>query len=486
MFDEVIVWGPNVTLDPPLPSRPQETLGELEVGSTVTVNLMGSGLVVPRRPDPSKLYVRAANVDLWKYLTSAEKSVSFITGCPCVGKSAAVYAYAMWEAHVRDKRVLYIHGDHGGYSIVLASAGPDNTRVGSIDRHVETPRLLFTSILEFLEQRQVDIVVLDDNQPWLIMQVLASLREFPHVRMISCTSFQPLGELSTQDIAKSPEFSEFVMDSWTKEEYAAALSTKALVLHETVTSLEDIFYFAGGNVRLIQWSTERAKTVLDHMLRGVWDIGDLVGFLGVGDASQVCANALMTSYEGLTTVVSKYVAMRLLGNTSDRMIDKARATLPYSAFWQGLVTELEVLHLTRKRSGMRFLNSAGEIEEWGASREWTEEFRGASDPCLPAATPGWLVPGGYRQAGFDALYKASPHAVRAIRVTDARSHSCQLGQLVPFVEAMGVHVVEMVYVCRTHNFETFAAPTPDLEPQSQSQSQPQSQPQLQPQLESQP
>jgi hypothetical protein len=478
MFGDAIVWEPNVTLDPPRPSCPQKKLEELEVGSTVTVNLLGSGLVVPQRTDLSKLYVRAANVNLWKYLTSAETDISVVTGCPCAGRSVAVYAYAMWEAHLHDKRVLYIHSHCNGYSVVLASAGPGNTRVGRVNSFDDEPKILFDFIISILERREVDMVVLDGQLQWLIMRVFSRLKHFPGVRLITCTSYDAFGKVPTEAMAHAPGWSEFVMDSWTKEGYAAAIATQALVLHETVTSLDDIFYLAGGNVRLIQWSTERAKTSLNMMLRGVRDIGELVGSRGVGDERQTCVNGLKAGYGRQTIVASKYAALWPAYSLTDETIGKARATLPDNAAWQGLVTELEVLHLMRSRFTMLFLDPAGETEHWDRLREWTEEFRGASDPCLPAATPGWLVPYGYRQEGFDALYKASPHAIRAVRVTDASSHSCQLRRLVPFVEAMRVHVVEMVYVCRTRNFETFAVPTPDLEPHSQPdlESEPQSGP----------
>lgn len=57
----------------------------------------------------------------------------------------------MWEAHAHRKRVLYIHGDDSGYSFVLASAGPDNMRVGGVYGLHDEHQSLLDSILMFLE-----------------------------------------------------------------------------------------------------------------------------------------------------------------------------------------------------------------------------------------------------------------------------------------------------------------------------------------------
>ena len=44
------------------------------------------------------------------------------------------------------------------------------------------------------------------------------------------------------------------------------------------------------------------------------------------------------------------------------------------------------------------------------------------------------------------------------------NHQRQLKYLIPYVEAMNAHIVEMVYVCRRSNFDTFKVPSPELKP----------------------
>ena len=457
---KTIVWGQNATLGP------QEDLSELKVNATVAVNFTGSGLT--ERSPILTLHVRAACVDLWKYLADAEKTVSFVTGPPGIGKSIDVYAYALWEAQAHLKRVLYIHCDAAGYFIVLARAGPDNMRVGSVKGLDNEPQFLLDYIVTLLEQREIDIVVLDGRLSWLIESVFACLREFPDVRLISCTSFQAISKLSTEDTDKSSEFSEFVMDSWKKEEYDAAIDTGALVLHSPTLTVDEMFYYAGGSIRMIQWSVARVITNLSRKVRSSPDMGKLIGAGGVGDSSQSAVNSLMAIYEGQLVLLSKHVAVKLLDAVSDDVVEKARAALPHHPPWQGLATEIEVLNLVRRRNSMLFRNDSGGTEEWPRLRPDSSlplpTFFNASDPCLTDVTLDWLVPERFTQECFDAIYRVSPDTVRVIQITNANSHSCKLKYLIPFMEAMNAHVVEMVYVCRRSNFDTFKVPSPELKP----------------------
>ena len=457
---KTIVWGQNATLGP------QDDLSKLKVNDTVAVNFTGSGLT--DRSPILTLHVRAACVKLWKYLADAEKTVSFVTGPPGIGKSIDVYAYALWEAQAHHKRVLYIHGDNAGYSIVLARAGPYNMRIGSAKGLENEPQFLLDYILTFLEQREIDIVVLDGRLSWLIKSVFAYLCKFPDVRLITCTSFQAISKLSTEDAEKSPEFSEFLMESWKKEEYDAAIVTGALVLNSPTLTVDEMFYYAGGSIRMIQWSVARVVTTLTIKVRSSPDMGKLIGAGGVGDSSQSAVNSLMAFYEDRTIVLSKFVAMKLLDSVSDDVVQKARAVLPYHPPWQGLVTEFHVLNLVRTRHSMLFRNDTGGTEEWPRLRPGKSlplpTFFNASDSCLTDVTFDWLVPARFTQECFDAIYRVSPDAVRVIQITNANSHSCKLKYLIPYVEAMNAHIVEMVYVCRRSNFDTFKVPSPELKP----------------------
>ena len=117
---------------------------------------------------------------------------------------------------------------------------------------------------------------------------------------------------------------------------------------------------------------------------------------------------------------------------------------------------------------MLFRNDSGGTEDWPRLRPDSSlplpTFFNASDPCLTDVTLDWLVPERFTQECFDAIYRVSLDTVRVIQITNANSHSCKLKYLIPFVEAMNVHVVELVYVCRRYNFETFKVPRPELKP----------------------
>ena len=97
----------------------QENLCQHAMHTVVTINLAGSGL--SEGPDIINLYLRAACMNLWNFLLAACTDVSIVVGCPGVGKSVEVYAYAMWQAKAVQKRVIYVHTHGDGYSIISTS-----------------------------------------------------------------------------------------------------------------------------------------------------------------------------------------------------------------------------------------------------------------------------------------------------------------------------------------------------------------------------
>jgi hypothetical protein len=231
-----------------------------------------------------------------------------------------------------------------------------------------------------------------------------------------------------------------------------------------------MFYYAGGCIRLIQWSVARVITHLMLKMQTSDDMGKLIGAKGVGDASQSAVNSLMAFYGGRSVVLSKFVAMKLLDSVAEKVVENARNALPNHPPWQGLVTEFQVLNLVRTQETMLFRNDSGGVEGWLRLNPRVKRhnplptFINASDPCLKDATLGWLVPERFTQECFDAIYRVTLDAIRVIQITNANKHSCKLKYLIPFVEAMNVHVVEMVYVCRDSNFDTFKVPSPELKP----------------------
>ena len=88
-------------------------------------------------------------------------------------------------------------------------------------------------------------------------------------------------------MAKNPKFSKFMMDSWKKEEYDAAIATGALTLDSPTLTMDEMFFYAGGSIRMMQWPVEDVITFLTHKIRFVPDMRKLVGAEGFGDLSQM-------------------------------------------------------------------------------------------------------------------------------------------------------------------------------------------------------
>ena len=444
---------------------PQEDLRKLKENDTVTVNLAGSGLA--EHSDLLTLHVREARVDLWEHLAETKKRVSFVSGAPGIGMSMDVYAYALWEAHTHHKRVLYVHGGDDEYSIVLVSAGTNNMRFvnGVMDENDKD--FLLDTIVPFLEQREVDIVVLDGQISSVIESVFARMLEFRDVRMISCTPYDiASGYLySDEKMETVPDFSFFVMDSWTKEDYDAAIVSGALVLNSPTLTVDEMLYYAGGSIRMIQWSVERVITeLIPKLKKSYMDL--LIGYGGLYQS-----NSLIAIYRDQRIVLSKFVAMMLLNTFTGSVVETARKVLykdPPRMDWPDLALVLEVLFLARERPSVLFRNVSGRIEEWPRLRPDSSlplpTFSSASDPCLSDSQQDWLVPDRYTHDSFDAIYRVSLDTARLIKCTVFGRHSCNLKYLIPFVKAMNVHVVELVYVCPSYNLDYFKVPTPELKP----------------------
>ena len=220
---------------------------------------------------------------------------------------------------------------------------------------------------------------------------------------------------------------------------------------------------------MIQWSIERIKGTIDAKISTVANMEALVGRTAVGDSSESAVNSLMAMYDEASITLSRYTFARLLKTVRLSGLISLRDVLPYNPSWQGMVTELEVLTLVKSQEAIQFRNQNNTAERWPrihSSRiggELPLVFKD-TDARLADDTHDWLVPAQFNQGCFDAIYRVSRDAIRAIDVTDADDHKCNLKFLIPYVKTMNVHVVELVYVCRRRNFDSFKVPTPEIVP----------------------
>jgi hypothetical protein len=453
------IWGPISALEQ------YADLGALRVNDTVTVNnLKGSGL--SDCADSKKLYVRQACLDLWEHLTTTTKRVSLITGCYGVGKSVAVFAYAMRQASTHKKRLIYAHTHGAGVSLV--STAGDTVRFGQIKkkRGEAEPESLMTYIEWALDRKEVDLIVLDGQLLWSVESLLSILKRYPNVRLITCTSYQPVS-LSLEQFDRSPRYSQHLMDSWTKEEYEAAIAAGALTLFSPSYTVDQVYHYAGGSIAFMRREIEHLVTYLTGIFYEV-EMMDLVGKTRVGDRSKNALNTLMAFHGGSSVISSEFAIASLLMTMKNSRISEIRWMLCYNpSSWQGLVTKLDVLTLIQDQSSIAFRNSNGRIENWPRPHD---RYGGvplslicdANDKYLTYDTvDDWVVPTEYTHGCFDALYRVSPGVIRAIKITEEKEHPCNLGHLIDYVKALNAHVVELVYVCRRSNFDDFKTPRPD-------------------------
>jgi hypothetical protein len=376
-----------------------------------------------------------------------------------------VYAYAMRQAYAGHQRVIYVHSHGSGYSLVWSAGSHGNTAQYSfVEKQLEKPQILLDFVEAILQREEVDLIVLDGDLSWLIKSVFLKLQRDSSIQLISCTSFDAMPDMSSELSGHAAKRSEYLMASWTIEEFKHAQSTGALVFASSDITFDEIYFYAGGCFRFMKWKINQVISELDRDINKVSDLGKLIGNSALGDSSNSAMNALTSIYGGISTVSSRYVLRKLVKTLSMQMIYSIGYLLNDNASWQGWVTELKVLTLVRNHRSMNFRNIADEIEQWVRCTPMDIDFLQFDDymdPSLQRSDWDWAIPSKYCQGLFGAIYRVSVHACRWIQVTNATTNCCELKYLIPFIRAMDKHVVELVYVCRQSNFDAFRVPVPD-------------------------
>jgi hypothetical protein len=189
-------------------------------------------------------------------------------------------------------------------------------------------------------------------------------------------------------------------------------------------------------------------------------------------------------YDGVTSILSKYVGLLLVkaGALPGNVVAEKRNVL-LDPTWQDMAAEFHFLYLIENYPFINLRSLNGTVETWPRRRIYmTETGRDRSqsqdkrikydctfaDSCSsrvlrdPAT---WLIPLDFNPC-FEALYRVSSSVLRAVQITATSNHrhSCELQELIPYVREMSVHRVEMVYVCRADNFNSFLLPHPEIKP----------------------
>jgi len=433
---------------------PVVSWSSLSLGDVVTVNMAHSGL--KGKDDPfQKLYVRRACLDLFKFLSETPQNMLLVTGCPGVGKSVEVFSFALEQAQLHKKRVLYIHADiKSGISVVFKEdPNVDTARVG---RHEfsDAPEALSLFVDNVLREDLVDLIVLDGALPRLILKVFLKMDEYPSVKLVTCTSFQAPGKLSQEASMKCAPRARFIMDSWREDELYAALDAGALSLPPGTTRSEKFFY-SGGSVRLFLVSIEEVKTEIEIRISKVPDIGKIVGRGGIGDSSEDAANSLMAIYDGISVVLSQFALRSMMERIADYFIQKARQFLPDNPVWLGWLFEAEVMFAARRQKNLTFRNDSSvpsSIEMWEAPPGLTL-FENVTDLAPKCSKIGWYQPTLWNQKGYDALFLVSSDKLRIVQIsTSLKSRKFDLKDAIPLAKATNTHEIEVVLICGTKTF----------------------------------
>jgi hypothetical protein len=444
-----LVWNAErVTLGPAV------DWGSLKIGDVVAVPMAHSGLM--EKP-AQQLYVRRACLDLSKFLRDFPKNVLLVTGCPGVGKSIEVFSFALEQAQLHHKRVLYVHGDtKSGISVIFKDEPTIATARLARQTFSPEPEALSLFVDSVLREGLVDIIVLDGSLSWLILKVFLKMDEFPSAKLVTCTSFQAPGKMSQEVSMKCAPRGRFVMDSWQEDELHAALEVGALSLSPGTTESE-MFYYAGGSVRLFQAPVKDVESELESKISAVPDMSKLVGSGGVGDSSADATNSLMAMYSGKSVILSQFVLRKLMDRVSDDFIQKARLFLPSNPSWQGWLVEAEVMHTARTRRNLSFRSDSSEpkvTETWQAEAG-VISFEEVAELAEKNLKVGWYQPMRWNQKGYDALFRVSSDRLRIIQISmSAKSRKFDLKDAIPLAQAMNTHEVEVVLICGKLTFSS--------------------------------
>lgn len=131
---------------------------------------------------------------------------------------------------------------------------------------------------------------------------------------------------------------EHTMESWTKEEYKAAIASGAL----QETALDKKYYYAGGSVLYFKQPIEALIRFYKYMLP--MKLANVVKLLGDGcvvDESNDMVNSLTAIYKNHgredleKVVVSKYVLLLFISNVADVSVVRARSMLRANPYGKG-------------------------------------------------------------------------------------------------------------------------------------------------------
>jgi len=432
------------------------------VGTVVEIDLSHSGLATEN--SVLNYYVREESVRLWEFLETSEDRALAVFGTPGVGKSVEVFYYAMYVAREKSQRVLYIHSENNNVNtniVFIDDASTDSYRHAK-EHYCKRPKHLFNFILSQMKAGTVDMIILDGELSWLINEVHKEMSDASKITLIICTSFQSLNKSKSQNIIRMVTVSRFLVLSWRKDELEAAVAKGAMVLQTTFT---EIYYYAGGSARHMQLKVKKVKNFIEEKVAECSDISNLIGMIMVGDASKMAVNSLIAFYDEFSTIVSQYAMEHMLNKmSSEKALIFARTMVTGCQALKGWLAEYDFIWLAKHKKKLKMLQCQKGLVTWvssvaSAANSWIY-FDRVND-IIDKTSCQWLFPSKSNQPCFDAIFRVSEHHAKFVQITIKKTHSCDIEMIIPFINALGVHIVDFVFVCQSTNFKAFKYPKVD-------------------------
>eukprot|EP01041_Mallomonas_annulata_P014296 gene14296-30421_t len=370
------------------------------------------------------------------------------------------------------KRLLYVHSDEEKYSIEFRDDVLSTERtirwkhiikVNSNDEKCKFDSHFLSGWMnKLIPDNRVNLVVVNGSFSEDFFYSICNTKIYhPKISLIICTSFQTMNVKPRYALRLCCEW--FTMCSWQYEEYKSAEYSGALKFEEE--DIQDRYYYAGGNIRLMNDTIIKIKATLDQHLSEVDNISYLLSG-SVGYSSESAKDSpIAIFYEGsnfVTSVLSQYVGKKLSDTCSEEIIKKCRNIMSGNQSWQGWVTELEVLGKIQLSSDFRVWNEDNTCEKWSRCDGLSiQEFWHEDDLDKNTLAVGqYLIPSKWNHGCYDGVYIVESKKLRILQITRGQSHSSyKMDLLVPLLHKTGAQEIKFVFICKRNNFSKIRRPT---------------------------
>jgi hypothetical protein len=413
------------------------------------------------------LYMREEAKRLMKFLN--DNKVCNIEGSPGTGKSSLVWAWACSMA--REEKTLWLHYNKFGNIDIATLNGFE----------IKFQRGYNCSITALVKEiKDLDIIIADGvrkDHKELLGPLLNWLYFNDQKRLVLVSSLELA--LSSEDL----DHSEFLMESWTIEEYREACKQQELLESVMTNLLKDEddaspllndlisrkFYWAGSNARWF-FGTNIQKSIED-INKQIRKVGDPLNILSgqSGSSSFAVVNHLGSSFKNKIItkgIVSEYVAVSLTLQCELKVVRTFlnNADVKRNPSMLGWITELKFLATLRyaSKTFQKSLTVVGTVTN--ENEEWTVQgYQEGFDALTVQEKPveEWIIPKKWNQGGYDFIqYKGNEGLLRVVQVTRAQSHPYKMEFVCVLLKALRnlecvINKLDVVMILESANSDNF-------------------------------